>query len=67
MAFNNETGYWLVHSVPKFPVSSGQRYSYPDSGKFFGQSFICMSISMQKCLTIVNSKVPLQWKQLEHY
>ncbi len=29
-----QTGFWLVHSVPRFPRIIEQGYGYPDSGKF---------------------------------
>ncbi|CAJ0600388.1 unnamed protein product [Cylicocyclus nassatus] len=42
--FDHDVGFWMVHSVPNFPPSSGE-YSYPGSGAVYGQSFLCMSIS----------------------
>lgn len=39
-------GFWLVHSVPKFPgVYGGAKYSYPEAESIYGQSFLCMSLS----------------------
>ena len=29
-----QTGFWLVHSVPRFPQIVEQGYGYPDSGRF---------------------------------
>jgi deoxyribonuclease-2 len=31
---NTQTGFWLVHSVPRFPQTIEQGYGYPDSGRF---------------------------------
>jgi deoxyribonuclease-2 len=31
---STQTGFWLVHSVPRFPRIIEQGYGYPDSGKF---------------------------------
>uniref|UniRef100_A0A914KG89 Deoxyribonuclease II n=1 Tax=Meloidogyne incognita TaxID=6306 RepID=A0A914KG89_MELIC len=42
---SNKNGFWLVHSVPKFPLSSEEKYLYPESGKRNGQSFFCLSFS----------------------
>ncbi|CAJ0584402.1 unnamed protein product, partial [Mesorhabditis spiculigera] len=39
--FNGQTGVWLVHSVPKFPPPD--QYQYPDSGRDYGQTMLCMS------------------------
>jgi hypothetical protein len=38
VAFDQKTGFWLVHSVPNFPskVATGE-YSYPLTGTKFGQ------------------------------
>lgn len=43
---DKSTGYWLVHSVPKFPQLPYQNnsYTYPKTGLKFGQSFLCMSM-----------------------
>lgn len=41
--FDEEGGYWLVHSLPKFP--SNTSYSYPQNGRMFGQTFLCISLN----------------------
>lgn len=45
---DNSTGFWLVHSVPKFPqlpYQNNNSYSYPRTGIKFGQSFLCISMT----------------------
>jgi deoxyribonuclease II len=42
---NDISGFWLVHSVPKFPPEIGGNYDYPHSGLTYGQSFLCMSFT----------------------
>lgn len=46
VALRADTGFWLVHSVPKFPpgIENGATYSYPSNGKENGQSLICISV-----------------------
>ena len=45
VVLGQDKGYWLVHSVPKFPPSpeSGP-YAYVHSGETYGQSFLCISL-----------------------
>lgn len=45
IVFDRESGFWLIHSVPKYlnPVKDG--YSYPHSGCKFGQMFLCLSFN----------------------
>ncbi|RCN27965.1 deoxyribonuclease II [Ancylostoma caninum] len=42
-AFDAYTGFWMIHSVPKFPPFYW--YGYPSTGRRFGQSFMCLSLS----------------------
>ncbi|ELR16855.1 deoxyribonuclease II, putative [Acanthamoeba castellanii str. Neff] len=48
MAFDANGGFWLVHSVPRFPAAtgSGSYAGYPAYAKEYGQSFICMSYDL---------------------
>ncbi|KAE9553864.1 hypothetical protein FO519_002905 [Halicephalobus sp. NKZ332] len=39
--FDKTGGFWLIHSVPKFPPTDS--YSYPDSGTIYAQSILCLS------------------------
>jgi deoxyribonuclease-2 len=45
-------GFWLVHSVPKFPPSKDSSYAYPESGKRNGQSFICITFPSDQLMEI---------------
>lgn len=42
---NEKGGFWLVHSVPRFPPNFNKMdaYKYPRTGIKFGQSFLCIS------------------------
>uniref|UniRef100_A0A1A9WCM8 Uncharacterized protein n=1 Tax=Glossina brevipalpis TaxID=37001 RepID=A0A1A9WCM8_9MUSC len=43
LATDGVTGFWLIHSVPKFPTIP--LYSYPATGAIYGQSFLCITFS----------------------
>ncbi|EYC35768.1 hypothetical protein Y032_0986g3296 [Ancylostoma ceylanicum] len=42
-AFDNDVGFWMVHSIPNFPPL--KKYDYPKSGTRFAQSLLCLSLS----------------------
>merc|ERR1711988_706495 len=48
VAFDGSQGFWLIHSVPRFPpyTSSGS-YSYPSDEVEYGQSFLCMTFATE--------------------
>ncbi|KAF6026206.1 crn-7 [Bugula neritina] len=43
--FDESTALWLIHSVPKFPPPTNTSYSYPDTGVYYGQHMMCVSVS----------------------
>lgn len=45
VVFNENGGFWLVHSVPKYPEFVRTGYGYPHSGTYYGQMFFCVSFN----------------------
>lgn len=45
VSFDSDQGYWLIHSVPRFPPRAGDGYSFPEDEKKYGQSFLCITMS----------------------
>ena len=43
VALGEWRGFWLVHSVPKFPPAAG-KYGYPRTGHMYGQTFLCITL-----------------------
>lgn len=43
-AMDKDTGFWLIHSIPKFAQPAEKKYEYPDSGRDNGQTALCISI-----------------------
>ena len=45
VAFAGDQGFWMIHSVPKFPPAPGEgrQYSYASNGYTYGQSFLCIT------------------------
>ncbi|XP_043205328.1 deoxyribonuclease-2-alpha-like [Amphibalanus amphitrite] len=52
VAFDGDQGFWLIHSVPKFPPPPGEQYSYPGNGQTYGQSFLCVTLSSDQLETV---------------
>ncbi|XP_062560248.1 plancitoxin-1 [Armigeres subalbatus] len=52
VATDGTTGFWLIHSVPKYPPMLNESYHYPDTGKHYGQSFLCFSVGVDQMETI---------------
>lgn len=57
IAFSDEgvegegSGFWLIHSAPKFPPFQADGYAgYPDFASKYGQSFLCLSFTSLKHL-----------------
>lgn len=57
VAGNQNGGFWLVHSVPKYPGNDYTSYTYPPTGHLYGQSFLCISLETTKDLDDVGSLI----------
>lgn len=53
LLFDQEGGFWLIHSVPRFPppASSGA-YSWPPNARTYGQTLLCVSLPFTQFLKI---------------
>ncbi|KAJ7332553.1 hypothetical protein JRQ81_014733 [Phrynocephalus forsythii] len=40
---DQDKGFWVIHSIPEFPPFPEDGYSYPHSGKYNGQTVICLT------------------------
>jgi deoxyribonuclease-2 len=46
MGWDNNGGFWLIHSVPKMAEDPSKgSFSYPNNGRMYGQSMICVSLN----------------------
>ena len=43
VVYDDQSGFWLVHSLPHFPPQVNTSYGYPHSGLVYGQTFICVT------------------------
>ena len=46
LGLDTMSGFWLIHSVPKFPPFAKDGYSYPETAQRYGQSFLCVTFKM---------------------
>jgi len=52
LALDAESGWWLVHSLPHFPPKAEDGYSLPSNALYFGQTFLCLSLSSSQFSTV---------------
>jgi len=50
LLFDKNYGFWLVHSLPKFPTTD--QYTYAPNARYYGQNALCMSYSYASLKTI---------------
>ncbi|XP_077058896.1 deoxyribonuclease-2-beta isoform X2 [Siphateles boraxobius] len=43
LMIDQSQGFWLTHSVPHFPPFPERNYSYPSTGKYYGQTLLCIT------------------------
>ncbi|XP_059175343.1 plancitoxin-1-like [Physella acuta] len=48
LGFDGLSGFWLVHSAPKFPPNKTSGYSWETSASIYGQTFLCITFPYQE-------------------
>ncbi|KAL0232493.1 hypothetical protein PCE1_002834 [Barthelona sp. PCE] len=48
VGLGNSGGFWLIHSVPRYPFPLSQEYEYPEMAAIYGQSFMCSSFNIDQ-------------------
>ncbi|XP_023554834.1 deoxyribonuclease-2-beta isoform X3 [Octodon degus] len=52
LLWNRVQGFWVIHSVPRFPPIAEEGYDYPATGRRNGQSGICVTFKYNQYETI---------------
>uniref|UniRef100_H0VJE2 Deoxyribonuclease-2-beta n=1 Tax=Cavia porcellus TaxID=10141 RepID=H0VJE2_CAVPO len=52
LLWNRIQGFWLIHSIPRFPPIPEEGYDYPSTGRRNGQSGICITFRYNQYETI---------------
>jgi len=67
MGLDVQQGFWLVHSVPKFPATlatySKSGYAYPNPEMVYGQSFMCLTLNTATFDTVAQA-LYIDWPQI---
>lgn len=45
LAFDKNTGFWIVSSVPKFPSPVAEGFRFLNSQTKFGQTILCVTVA----------------------
>ncbi|KAJ8039484.1 Plancitoxin-1 [Holothuria leucospilota] len=53
VSYDGKDGFWMVHSVPKFPGKSSP-YQWPGNANTYGQSILCVSFKSPEMENIAN-------------
>jgi Deoxyribonuclease II len=57
VAFDRSAGFWMLHSVPRYPPDSGATYSYPVTGFKYGQTVLCLTLPFSSANEIGNHRI----------
>ncbi|XP_041064364.1 deoxyribonuclease-2-beta [Carcharodon carcharias] len=52
LLFDKAQGFWLSHSTPNFPPFPEKGYSWPSSGRKFGQTLFCFTYNYSQMMEI---------------
>lgn len=50
VSFDSTSGFWLIHSAPRFPPKKEDGYHWRENASDYGQMFLCMSFSYSQSM-----------------
>ncbi|XP_078323012.1 plancitoxin-1-like [Crassostrea virginica] len=53
-AFDNETGFWIISSVPRFPTVASEGYQFMANQTRFGQTILCITFRSENVKKEIN-------------
>lgn len=51
----DQGGFWIIHSIPRFPQVPSEDWNLPSSARIYGQSAICVNFAPKQIETIVQT------------
>lgn len=62
LAFNQNEGFYIIHSLPRFPFHNGKEINnvLPSNAGFYGQTFFCMSIDRNTSLNVLDALMVIE-------
>eukprot|EP01132_Coremiostelium_polycephalum_P005337 gene5337-6657_t len=70
LALTNKTGFWLIHSTPRFPLvpsDSENTYHFPSNEVRNGQSYLCISFDSKESLDTISRKLFINRPYIYNY
>lgn len=64
ISFDDNTGFWLIHSMPKYPQKKSDGYKWCDNVNTYGQSFLCISMNTSQSLDKVGNQLLYNYPQI---
>lgn len=64
VTFDNKSGFWLIHSAPKFPTEKKNGYEWADNASDYGQTFLCMSFGYKESMGDLATQLLFNYPQV---
>lgn len=64
ISFDEDTGFWLIHSAPHFPSPKHKGYHWPSNLKNNGQTFLCISLKTRSALNDIGEQLLYNYPEI---
>lgn len=67
VAFDEQSGFWLIHSAPRFPTHKTEGYKWPTTLNKYGQTFLCISLQTENALDEIGKQLLYNYPDIYDY